>query len=483
MSRRIEKEEVVFVKEEGKGSKRKISAVAAIIIMVFLFIVLASCMAFRGVEVLTGTTMFALGIDLANMIGSFVIVICCITDKAFYSDGTDEPLYFICLWLLNYVTCLCDAITWIADGHALFSTALYATSLLGFFFSPMMIIVMWYYLRTQLEINETLRRTITVSINIVALIADINAIVNPLFDQLFYVDQYGVYHEGTLWFTPYIIAAVMILLILIGILASKNLGKMKIGLTILMLLPLAMSAIVVNDSFVTIGVATTIILLFMYGLMYARRGVTIATKDAEIESRKTAVLSAQIKPHFINNCMQVIMNLQEEDPPKALEAMGVFATYVRDSMDNINKVDLVSFKEEMAFADKYLYLQELRFVNRFQVEKDIKVEDFEIPAFTVQPLVENAVKYGFAGRKDTGTIYIGTKRTDDGYRIIISDDGNGFDESKISKDRSHVGLYNVQERVRKLTGGEVFIESIIDRGTRIVIDIPFERTNWRDKDE
>ena len=77
-------------------------------------------------------------------------------------------------------------------------------------------------------------------------------------------------------------------------------------------------------------------------------------------------------------------------------------------------------------------------------------------------------------KEDGGTVTIATREEDDCYKVIISDDGVGFDTSKPIEDdgRSHVGMENVRQRLKELCNADVIIESEIGVGTTATIRIP-----------
>ena len=105
----------------------------------------------------------------------------------------------------------------------------------------------------------------------------------------------------------------------------------------------------------------------------------------------------------------------------------------------------------------------------------MQTTEFLLPRLTLQPLVENAVRHGVRARENgTGTVNIATREHSDCYEIIITDDGPGFDPAaKRPEDgRSHVGLENVRERLRRVSSGELRIESAPGKGTKAIIRLP-----------
>jgi sensor histidine kinase YesM len=99
---------------------------------------------------------------------------------------------------------------------------------------------------------------------------------------------------------------------------------------------------------------------------------------------------------------------------------------------------------------------------------------FKLPVLTIEPLVENAIKYGVRA-KEKGIVEIKTYKSDKKHVLVIKDNGVGFNTNQINNDgKNHVGLNNVKMRVVNMVGGTFDVESIIGEGTTITITIPEE---------
>ena len=93
--------------------------------------------------------------------------------------------------------------------------------------------------------------------------------------------------------------------------------------------------------------------------------------------------------------------------------------------------------------------------------------------------MENAIKHGVGAREDGGTVLISTYRQGDNVYVTVEDDGVGFEMSVLEekakdKQRTHIGLQNVKDRIQKMAGGEFVIESKCGVGTKITIILPQE---------
>lgn len=197
----------------------------------------------------------------------------------------------------------------------------------------------------------------------------------------------------------------------------------------------------------------------------------------ELYEAKVSLMVSQIQPHFLYNSLTSIAMMCTKDPKKARNATINFADYLRGNMNSLKQKAPVPFTQELEHLKKYLMLEEMRFGDMLNIAYDIQTTDFVIPQLSVQPLVENAVKHGVGMKEDGGTVTIATREEGDCYKVIISDDGVGFDTTKPVEDdgRSHVGMENVKQRLKELCNADVIIESEIGKGTVATIKIPKEQ--------
>lgn len=197
------------------------------------------------------------------------------------------------------------------------------------------------------------------------------------------------------------------------------------------------------------------------------------TQEEELKESRIAIMLSQIKPHFLYNVLGTIDNLCH-DNPRAHEAIISFSEYLRGNLDSLSQKDPIPFVDEMKHVSRYLELEKLRFEERLDYSFVTPVTNFTVPTLSVQPLVENAVRYGITKMRDGGTVTISTDETDTHYRIHIDDDGIGFDVDTIALDnaRSHMGIQNVRSRLEALSKGSLTIESTPGIGTKALIEIP-----------
>ena len=206
----------------------------------------------------------------------------------------------------------------------------------------------------------------------------------------------------------------------------------------------------------------------------------IRHEEEQIRLQFSAMIS-QIQPHFVYNSLSVIAALCEEDPKLAEKAATTFSDYLRENIDFADKSAPVTFEDELKHIKTYVWLEQLRFPDKLKVGYDIGCTGFYLPALSVQPLVENAVKHGICKTRQGGTVKISSFEDERFYTVTVSDDGMGFDPSKVNDDgKQHVGIENARFRIREMSDGDLDIESKPGEGTTVTIKLPKRKTDYED---
>lgn len=223
------------------------------------------------------------------------------------------------------------------------------------------------------------------------------------------------------------------------------------------------------------GLAASLILLYINIQLQVRQ-----EQQAELVEARIAIMLSQIQPHFLYNSLTAIDRLVYLNPGEAHEAIATFSDYLRVNMDALKQKTPILFEKELEHVRQYLYLEQLRFGTRLRIIYDIQAESFCLPVLTVQPIVENAVRYGVTKRPEGGTVTIRTEETPELVRITIADDGIGFAVDQRPEDaRSHLGIANVRSRLADMCGGTLNIESSPGSGTTAMIEIPKQKEGTR----
>ena len=167
-----------------------------------------------------------------------------------------------------------------------------------------------------------------------------------------------------------------------------------------------------------------------------------------------ASLRAHIDPHFFFNTLHSVAELANSDPAAAREAIERVSDLFRYTLQlDRRRVDLVSVEEEWTVIQSYLWLESLRLGARMRVVCSVDDDALlcAIPPFTLQPIVENAIRHGIAPKVDGGTVSISARDADGHLEIIVSDDGIGVAASELES-ATGLGIRSVRERLAAAFG-------------------------------
>lgn len=215
---------------------------------------------------------------------------------------------------------------------------------------------------------------------------------------------------------------------------------------------------------------------------------------ARLDRAEVMALRAQISPHFVYNALNTIASFVRTDPDRARELVLEFADFTRYSFRAAGPYTQLS--DELRNIDRYLTLERARFGAALDVKLQVAPEvlNVTVPFLALQPLVENAVRHGLAG-KAGGSITI--VADDEGADCVISveDDGVGMDpdvlrdahSDALSADTAagdagaHVGLANVDHRLRAAFGNDygLVVETALGAGTKVIMRVPKFRAGVR----
>lgn len=192
-------------------------------------------------------------------------------------------------------------------------------------------------------------------------------------------------------------------------------------------------------------------------------------------------LRAQINPHFLFNTLNTIIMYSRINPEKARRLLVRLAEFFRQTLKSSGHFH--TFHEELHYIRTYLYLEQARFQDRLKARYRIDQGTLRalVPVLTIQPIVENAVKYGIGQKVGMGTVEIAA-RVEEGILVVsISDDGVGMSSELLGKvlqpgfgSGNGVGLSNLWERLRRLYGEEFRfkMESKEGEGTMVTLSFP-----------
>jgi two-component system, LytTR family, sensor kinase len=239
---------------------------------------------------------------------------------------------------------------------------------------------------------------------------------------------------------------------------------------------------------------------------WAATQLAVAELDSSRERLARAevrALRAQISPHFIYNALTAIASFVRTDPERARELILEFAEFTRYSFRAHG--EFTTLAEELRSIDRYLTIERARFGDRLQVRLQIAPEVLPVglPFLCLQPLVENAVRHGLSRKPGVGCVSIEARDAGAECHITVEDDGVGMDPavfdagaaddsgddraagngavSRGGDEGQHVGLYNVDERLRSAFGDQfgLVVETAVGAGTKVSMRVPKFRPHVR----
>lgn len=192
-------------------------------------------------------------------------------------------------------------------------------------------------------------------------------------------------------------------------------------------------------------------------------------------------LQSQVNPHFLYNALNTISFICRENAERARELLLTLASYYRQTLENEQYMS--NLHTEIYHINTYLELEKARFEEKLQVIMDIEEDlDCMVPSFILQPLVENAIRYG-ADRNGIRTVIICACYAKDTYghkcvHIAVKDNGKGFPKEMLEQfycgeNGNRVGLKNVHERLKSIYGNESgLLLQNTQEGACVSFDIP-----------
>lgn len=192
-------------------------------------------------------------------------------------------------------------------------------------------------------------------------------------------------------------------------------------------------------------------------------------------------LQSQINPHFLFNTINTIASLIRTDPPRARELLREFATFYRRTLENSE--ELIPLSQELDYARRYLAFERARFGEeriRFSENVPQGLRALQVPAFVVQPLIENAVQHGI---RPSGPLHItigAYEREGGGVCVTVADDGRGISEADLPRVLEPgfgrglgIALKNVDDRLKGHfgPGSGISVASVEGEGTTVTLTL------------
>ncbi len=200
-----------------------------------------------------------------------------------------------------------------------------------------------------------------------------------------------------------------------------------------------------------------------------------ARLNEQLSKAQLDALRRQIEPHFLFNTLNAISGLvRERRNDAAVSMIAGLSDFLRRLFEDSTRQQ-VPLGEEVEFAQKYLDIQKVRFVERLQFTVDVPRDLLlaQVPTLILQLMVENAIKHGIAKRAQGGAIRIAASRSSDRLRVSVYNDGPALHWDKAL---SGIGMSNMRTRLQSLYGDafELNMQNQEPGGVEVTVSVPFK---------
>lgn len=429
--------------------------------------------------VISGTDIFNLIVETTGIMMSVFALLSII-----YAPGRNKETFrylfvgFISLLAFNLSLLLLDLMDAYQNPGWLIS--MQAAGFLSYLTSVFTAFLISEYLLIFLGLGERMLRRLQISLTVVFIAQTLFLVYAQASGKLALTDGVSHYKEGSLVISVYIMVVLYMVLDLVLLVTRREYVSVKQKQAFIFFLGLPSIAIFLRHwtpELYLVELATNCALAIMLVFIITEQVENYNAQEKKSEQIKADLMLSQIQPHFLFNALYVIQEICHTDPEVAASAIGEFSRYLRHNMDSFLINRPIPFAEELEHAKHYVWLQQLRFGDTLKVCYELPCVDFSLPTLTLQPLVENAIRYGVRQNEEgEGTVCIRTAEYSDRYEVSVEDNGPGFLVDKLPQDgMSHVGLSNVRERVQRISGGRLDVNSEIGKGTTATIVIPKEK--------
>ena len=176
--------------------------------------------------------------------------------------------------------------------------------------------------------------------------------------------------------------------------------------------------------------------------------------ERETMAARLDALQKELNPHFLFNSLNALSGLiRQGDSARSLQMLSRLGDLLRVSLSRDLAAE-VSLGEELELLDRYLSIEQVRLGERLQVTIDVPagLREAMVPTLMLQPLIENAIRYGVASVPGRGSVFLGATRSNGTIEIVVRNSGAGFAPEALAGARRGVGLSNTEARLRQLHG-------------------------------
>ncbi len=389
-----------------------------------------------------------------------------------------------CLLLTDMIQLISDTLAWIFRGN-ITQTGYYMVRIsnyLVYVTNYVILFLFTQYVLTYIETDEAGQKNIKRYKYLMfgfLVVAILLLTLGQYTDLAYGFTDKNEYYRGSCWWILQAIGILGMAVDAVLLLQYRKQIRREMYLCFLSYMLFPFTAIIIQGwfyGFSLMNLAITISLIAMYIMSRTIQYREFMENQTALNEMRIRIAVSQIGPHFLFNALTTIKYLCLTDSKHAAKAVDELAMYFRGNLDAMTTNETIPFEKEVEHVKHYLALEKERFQDRIEIIWDLEETGFFLPALTMQPMVENAVKHGILKHSRGGCVTIRSEQVDNGFLVSVIDDGVGFDPSGRLPDdgRSHIGIANVRERLHEMSGGTLEILSEKGKGTECRIWIPKE---------
>ena len=216
-----------------------------------------------------------------------------------------------------------------------------------------------------------------------------------------------------------------------------------------------------------------------HAILFYRESRAREVRAAQLETRLVAAqlttLQQQLHPHFLFNTLHAISSLMHKDVDAADRVLIQLSDLLRITLEHSGRQD-ITLDAELGALSKYLAIEQTRFADRLIVRFEIQPETLDclVPSLLLQPLVENAIKYGVARKSGPGHVAIRARREGDKLVLEVRDDGAGLTEDALTALQKGIGVSTTRARLQHLFGADYRFEfHRLAQGLAVIVALPW----------
>lgn len=433
----------------------------------------------KGDEFIGPGTDFAVGTRYVTMFAIILLAIIVIIETASFilnKNATRNTLH-VAIFCLSYIISSHDVLNMLSfipffdevcrDRLGVFATFVFHLPHSVIFFAGVYYIIKFYLNNYDIDISY-FKKMGFVLLAAIAFADNILTIFGKQFISALIIMNFALFVYFTFFFISYRKKKVDTVFVLSGLIFFALIGTyIATG-----------SGLMFNNYPIGLDSWGMIVIFALFLMVYAnyilrmfKKSYAAQEYENKLKELQSTILMEQINPHFIFNSLVLIKSIYLQDRAKGDRAIDLLSKHIRANVDVKGGKLLIPIEEELKNVQCFVELANMQNNEPLNVFFNIDAYDFLVPALSIEPFIENAIKYSKIQSKEDGFIEVLTEEDQDTYTIRITDNGDGFSKNEQNKKNSH-GINNALQRFEFLLHATTKVESEPGQGTTIEIVIP-----------